>query len=89
VIFDYVLVFLLTLVFTGLGESVEQSRANDIVNRWGVVGLATIGGLVLGPTLTLGAALLLGVDLGRFAIWYSISTVVGFALLTVLWSAVL
>jgi hypothetical protein len=81
--------FLFTKVFTGLGESVEQSRANDIVNRWGVVGLATIGGLVLGPTLTLGAALLLGVDLGRFAIWYSISTVVGFALLTVLWSGVL
>ncbi len=81
--------FLFTKVFKGLGGGVEQSRANEIVSRWGVVGLATIGGLVLGPTLTLGAALLLGVDLRRFAIWYALATVVGFALITVFWSVVL
>lgn len=81
--------FLFAEVFTGLGERIEVSRASDIVDRWGVVGLATIGSLILGPTVTLGAALLLGVDRRRFAIWYSLSTAVGFAVFTLFWSAVL
>lgn len=81
--------FIFTKVFNGLGERVEHSKATAIIDRWGVIGLATIGGLLLGPTVTLGAALLLHVDLRRFAVWYSFSTVIGFAALTALWSSVL
>ncbi len=73
----------------GLDDKVHETRAADILERWGVFGLAVIGGLVMGPTVTLAAALVLGVDRTRFGIWFSASTVVGFALLTVFWAAVL
>lgn len=73
----------------GANEKVREGRAAGILERWGVAGLAVIGGLVLGPTITLAAALILGVDRKRFWVWYAVSTVVGFAVLTVFWSAVL
>ena len=45
--------------------------------RWGVLGLAVVGGLVLGPTITLATALILGVDRKPFGPWYVMWTVVG------------
>ena len=74
--------------FPDAEERVRGSRAGEIVGRWGEIGLATIGGLLLGPSLTLTAALIMGVDRRRFTIWFLISTVVGFALLTLFWVAV-
>ncbi len=73
----------------GTDERVRESRAGDILERWGVWGLAVIGGLLLGPTITLAAALVLGVERRRFAAWYIVSTLVLFAVLTAFWSAVL
>ena len=55
----------------------------------GVWGLVVIGGLLLGPTVTLAAALVLGVERRRFAAWHVASTVVMFAVLTAFWAAVL
>ncbi len=52
-------------------------------------GLAMVGSTVLGPTLSLVSALLLGVDRRRFAWWYSAATVASFAVFTALWSAIL
>ena len=66
-------------------QRVRESRAQDIFDRWGVIGLATIGGTLLGPAITLAAALLLRVDRRRFTIWYVLSTLIGFALLTAFW----
>lgn len=76
-----------------LGSDAErrivEGRAARIVDRWGVVGLATGGLLVLGPTITMLAVLVLGVDGRRFLIWSSVSTIVMFAALTAFWSTVL
>lgn len=66
-------------------ERVAASQAGAILDRWGTVGLAVVGSTVLGPSLTLLAALVLGVDRRRFAIWYVVATVIGFALLTAFW----
>ncbi len=70
-------------------EKVTEGRASEILERWGVAGLAVIGSVLLGPTITLAAALVLGVERRRFAVWFIVSTVVSFAVLTVFWSAVL
>ena len=75
--------------FRGIDERVRTGRAKEILDRWGVPGLAVVGGVLLGPTVTLAAALILGVPRGRFAVWYAASTVVGFALLTAFWTLVL
>lgn len=72
-----------------LESSADGSRAERLVDRWGVPGLAVVGSVVLGPTLTLISALLLGVDRRRFAWWYAASTVVSFAMFTALWQMVL
>ncbi len=76
-----------------LGPDAEQrileGRAARIVDRWGVVGLATAGLLVLGPTITMLAVLVLGVDRRRFLVWSSVSTLLMFAALTAFWSFVL
>lgn len=64
---------------------VRESAAQDIIDRWGVIGLATIGGTLLGPAITLAAALLLRVNRRRFTIWYVLSTLIGLALLTAFW----
>lgn len=69
-------------------ERVASSKAGVIVARWGIVGLATVGSVVLGPTLTILAALVFGVERKRFLSWYVASTLVGFALLTAFWVAV-
>lgn len=74
--------------FPDAEERVASSRAAGIMDRWGVPGLAWVGGLVLGPTLTLLAAAVLGADMRRFRFWWVVSAVVGFALLTVFWVAV-
>jgi len=71
--------------FPDVAEKVETGRAAGLLDRWGLPGLAIIGGTVLGPTVTLSAALIMGVDRRRFAFWYYLSTIVGFALLTVFW----
>ena len=74
--------------FPDAEDKVASSRAGEIIDRWGVVGLATVAATVLGPTVTLMAALVLGVDRARFLRWYLAGTVVGFGLLTVFWAAV-
>ena len=76
-------------VMPGAADRVSSSRAGEIVQRWGAPGLAIVGGLILGPTITLLAALVLPVDVKRFAGWYVASTIIGFGLLTAFWAAVL
>jgi hypothetical protein len=71
------------------GDRMEDTRARSILDRWGVPGLAAVGSVVIGPTLTLIAALLLDVDLRRFAVWYSASTVVIYGVFTVFWATLL
>ncbi len=70
-------------------ERIREGRAQRLLDRWGVVGLATFGMVVLGPTVTMVAVLVLGVPRGRFLIWASISTLVFFGGLTVFWAAVI
>jgi len=73
----------------GAADRVSSSRAGGIVQRWGAPGLAVVGGLVLGPTVTLLAALVLPVDVKNFTGWYVASTIVGFGLFTAFWASVL
>lgn len=49
-------------------ERVREGRAPQLLDRWGVVGLASFGMIVLGPTVTVLAVLLLGVPRGRFLV---------------------
>ena len=74
--------------FPDAESKVRESRATEIVDRWGTPGLALFGSILLGPTITLLAALILGLDRKRFAVWWLISTVVGFAGVTIFWVAV-
>ncbi len=74
--------------FPDAEERVRSSKATQIMERFGVPGLALVGGLVLGPTLTLLAAAVTGADMTRFRIWWIVSAIGGFALLTVFWVAV-
>lgn len=74
----------------GGSEPVEvDRRARAMVDRWGVGGLAVVGTLVLGPTITTLAALALGVDRRRFTVWAVVATVGLSTLLTLGWDAVL
>ena len=75
--------------FPDIDQRVADSKASEILNRWGIIGLALVGSTLLGPSITLAAALILGVDRNRFLFWYVVSTVVGFALLTLFWVLVL
>lgn len=63
---------------------IEASPIGMILDRWGVPGLA-LGSIVVGPSLTLAAVLVLGVDRPRFLRWYIPITVVGFAVATAFW----
>lgn len=67
----------------------KSARARSILDKWGVPGLAAVGSVIIGPTLTLIAAMLLDVDLRRFAIWYSASTIVIYGAFTVFWASLL
>ena len=71
-----------------VGEKVRTGRAVAILERWGVPGLAILGGVLLGPFVTLAAALVLDVPRRRLAAWYAAGTVVGFAILTLLWQLI-
>ena len=73
----------------GDGGEESSSRVRRLYDRYGEVGLATVVPLVLGPTIALSAALVFGIDKGRFARWYAAATIVGFALLTAFWVLVL
>ena len=70
-------------------EPIAVTRAEALMTRWGVPGLALAGGLLLGPTITLAAALVLDVPRRRFGLWYGVGTVFGFGVLTALWAQVL
>lgn len=70
-------------------ERVREGRAKQLLDRWGVVGLASFGMIVLGPTVTVLAVLLLGVPRGKFLVWAAVSTLVFFVGLTIFWAAVL
>lgn len=74
--------------FPGADERVAGGRAAAITRRWGEPGLAIVGAAVLGPTPTLIAAVVIGVDRRRFLAWYIGGTVVSFALLTLLWTLI-
>lgn len=69
-------------------ERVERSGAGHIVMRWGVPGLA-VSSVVLGPTLSLAAVLLLGVDRRRYFLWNIGVAIVGFGIATAFWHLVL
>ncbi len=75
--------------FPTVEERVMESRATLILARWGTPGLAVVGGVLLGPSVTLAAALLLNVPRRTFAAWYVATTFVGFGLLTLFWQWVL
>lgn len=64
------------------------SKASGILDKYGVAGLAVIGSTILGPTITLLAALIFGVDRRRFLFWYIGATIIGFALMTLFWRVV-
>ncbi len=64
-------------------------RARAMAERWGVGGLALVGTVVLGPTITTMAALALGVDRRRFTVWAIIATLGVSTVLTLGWDAVL
>lgn len=69
-------------------SKVSDGSAQQLVDRWGVPGLAVVGGVVLGPTITVLAALILDVDRDQFTLLYLGSTAFVFALATALWSFV-
>ena len=73
----------------GVDQKVRTGRAVTILERWGVPGLAILGSIFLGPSLTLAAALVLDVPRRRFAAWYVAGTVAGFALLTLFWQLII
>lgn len=73
----------------GAPELVAHPRARGILDRWGVAGLAVIGTVVLGPTLTVVAALTLGVDRRRFCMWAIAATIGVSTVITVAWNALL
>jgi hypothetical protein len=70
-------------------SKVSESVARRLLDRWGVTGLAVVGGVILGPTITVLAALFLDVDRDRFTVLYIGSTSVVFALATVFWTFVI
>jgi hypothetical protein len=66
------------------GESGEQKireKVGPMVDRWGTAGFGLIGPLVVGPSLSILGALVVGLDRRRFAIMFTIGTVVGFGVL--------
>ena len=69
-------------------DKVDTGKASALLDRWGLPGFAIIGGTILGPTVTVSAAVVLGVDRHRFLAWYLVGTVVGFGLLTLFWAVV-
>lgn len=76
-----------------LGRIVPNARARAtsgsaqrLLDRWGLRGLALVGGVVLGPTITVLAALFLDVDLHRFTVLFIGSTAVVYAAVTIFWA---
>lgn len=78
-----------TKFLSGLHQSVADSRAGSVIDRWGLPGLAVFGALLLGPSITLAAAVIIGVERKRFAIWYAIVTTAVYGVLTTAWTFVL
>lgn len=70
-------------------RSVVSPRARALIERWGDVGLAVVGTVVLGPTVTTLTAVALGIDRRRFLLWAVGATVVLNAGLAIAWSALL
>ena len=77
--------------FVARFESEEEKggRIRELYARYGTKGLAVVAPLVVGPSLALIAALALGVDRPEYARWYIGATTLGFAGLTLFWTAVL
>ena len=73
----------------GVDQKVRTGRAVAILERWGAPGLAILGGVLLGPFVTLAAALVLDVSRRRFAAWYVAATVAAFALITLFWQLII
>lgn len=61
-------------------------RTRQVLDRWSV---ASIGVVVRGPTVTVLAVLLVGVERGTFVVWAALRTFVFFVGLTIFWAAVL
>ena len=49
--------------------------------RWGTAGFGLIGPIIIGPSLSILGALVLGLDRRRFALMFTIGTVAGFGLM--------
>ena len=52
-----------------------------MVDRWGTAGFGLVGPLIIGPSLSILGALVMGLDRRKFAAMFAIGTVVGFGLL--------
>ena len=66
------------------GESGEQQirdKAGSMVERWGITGFGLIAPVIIGPSLSILGALVLGLDRRRFALMFTIGTVLGFGVL--------
>ena len=70
--------------FPDAEDRISASGIGGVIERWGEPGLA-LSSIVIGPSLTLAAVLLLGVDRRRFFVWYGALTVVGFAVAVAFW----
>ena len=70
-------------------EKTAPGRVRQLYERYGIVGLATVAPLLVGPTIALIAALVFGVDKAQYARWYIAATTIGFAVLTAFWALVL
>jgi len=65
------------------GEDAVREKAGPMVERWGTTGFGLIGPLIIGPALSILGALVLGLDRRKFAVVFTIGTVVGFGLLAI------
>ena len=74
--------------FPDADERVSASRVGDVLERWGIPGLA-VGSILFGPALTLAAVLVLGIDRSRFFGWYVGVTTIGLLALTAFWAFVI
>ena len=57
--------------FSKRSDEDKQGRVRQLYDRYGVIGLATVAPMVVGPAITLIAALVFGVPRVRFARWYA------------------
>ena len=65
------------------GEEAIRDKAGAMVDRWGTAGFGLVGPLIIGPSLSILGALVIGLDRRKFAAMFAIGTVVGFGLVAI------